>query len=652
MKKRNMLSVCIITKNEENTLADCLKSIIDIADEIIVVDTGSTDRTIEIAKHSGAKVFKRKWNRDFSEIRNYAIDRALGKWILFIDADETIRLEDVKRFGPLLDNPMVEGYLFYILTLLERHGASSPTQSLRLFRNRKEYRYVNRVFERIPEERLTSVKDEPITIIHRPNPERHAQIHQLKVELLVQEIQRYPEDPYLHYVYGIDLLNSEQMEPSIEQFQVALQRVNSFHIFSSHLYKCLVWSLIKVRRYEDALERIDQGVKQFPFYTDLLFMRGQCHKQLKQYQEAIAAFELCLQVGEPPATMVTDGGVGSYRAYFMLGQIHEELCNPALALDFYKRAYESERSFEEPLYWIGTLVKDHPELGETNKVLLECINVIDPEQMMTMIDVLCMQREYGKALAYTEQAESLVGFSEDIAFVRGICYMMTGDGEQAEKFFLLIGKEHPYYGQVLLRRVQNHWFQNQLREAESVLEELVHSSNISGQMQEVYRAVQAILSGEKLLYRDVGSRGYETLAKLIEHFIWLKQDVKAKPLLDWLLQSDQEHLWIKIGELLAENQNFAQVNIIINQLHNKWIKHECIEAVAKRLFVCGHFDSADTILHWGDAEERGVYGYLLWSRVWLNKTVNLINMGMRSRKVDQDTKKKLSEWMELIRLEH
>ena len=84
------ISACYIVKNEENNLSRSLESIKKVADEIIIVDTGSEDRTIEIAESYGAKVIKTLWEDDFSKPRNLAIEEATGDWIIFLDADELL----------------------------------------------------------------------------------------------------------------------------------------------------------------------------------------------------------------------------------------------------------------------------------------------------------------------------------------------------------------------------------------------------------------------------------------------------------------------------------------------------------------------------------------------------------------------------------
>ncbi len=84
------LSLCMIVKNEEKHLARCLSSVKDVADEIVIVDTGSTDKTIEIAESFSAKIFHFDWVNDFSAARNFALSKCTGDWILYLDADEEL----------------------------------------------------------------------------------------------------------------------------------------------------------------------------------------------------------------------------------------------------------------------------------------------------------------------------------------------------------------------------------------------------------------------------------------------------------------------------------------------------------------------------------------------------------------------------------
>lgn len=95
------ISLCMIVKNEEDVLARCLDSVKDIADEIIIVDTGSTDKTKEIAETYTDKVFDFKWINDFSAARNYSFSKATKEYILWLDADDIILEKDRQKFKQL-----------------------------------------------------------------------------------------------------------------------------------------------------------------------------------------------------------------------------------------------------------------------------------------------------------------------------------------------------------------------------------------------------------------------------------------------------------------------------------------------------------------------------------------------------------------------
>ncbi|MBL0716887.1 MAG: glycosyltransferase, partial [Desulfosarcina sp.] len=112
-KKDKTVSLCMIVKNEEKYLAKSLKSIKPIVDEMIVVDTGSTDRTNAIARVFGAKVYDFEWKNDFSAARNHSIDKASGAWIFTLDADEVISSKDYEYFGNIIDgtNEKLAAYL-------------------------------------------------------------------------------------------------------------------------------------------------------------------------------------------------------------------------------------------------------------------------------------------------------------------------------------------------------------------------------------------------------------------------------------------------------------------------------------------------------------------------------------------------------------
>jgi tetratricopeptide (TPR) repeat protein len=109
--KSSTISLCMIVRNEEEFLADCLRSVLGVVDEMVIVDTGSTDSTARIAADFGARVFSFEWNDDFSAARNHSLEQASEDWILVLDADEVIAQRDQSKIRALT-NGNADGYTF------------------------------------------------------------------------------------------------------------------------------------------------------------------------------------------------------------------------------------------------------------------------------------------------------------------------------------------------------------------------------------------------------------------------------------------------------------------------------------------------------------------------------------------------------------
>jgi O-antigen biosynthesis protein len=114
--KKNTLSLCMIVKNEENHLVRCLRSVRDVVDEIIIVDTGSTDKTIDIAKVFGAKLFDFPWTGDFSAARNHSLAQATSDWILVLDGDEAISARDLDELKALIHKRSPSPVAYHVAT--------------------------------------------------------------------------------------------------------------------------------------------------------------------------------------------------------------------------------------------------------------------------------------------------------------------------------------------------------------------------------------------------------------------------------------------------------------------------------------------------------------------------------------------------------
>ncbi len=148
------LSAVIITKNASKQLENAIRSVKSIVDEITVVDTGSFDETIKIARRFTKNVFEVPLNQDFSIVRNYALSRSIGEWILVLDADEVLSEELKKQIPELIKHRTYVGFWFRRRWYINnkrylKYGLFYPDYQLRLFRNSIEFQYIKRVHEEV-----------------------------------------------------------------------------------------------------------------------------------------------------------------------------------------------------------------------------------------------------------------------------------------------------------------------------------------------------------------------------------------------------------------------------------------------------------------------------------------------------------------------
>jgi glycosyltransferase involved in cell wall biosynthesis len=196
----NALSVCLIVKNEEHNLPQCLDSVQELASELIVVDTGSVDATQRIASRYGAKVIPLDFTTvDFAAARNHAIARANGRWILMLDADERLDPASAPIVERLVARDEEAGYF------VERHNRQSGSENstvdyiVRLFSNRPNYWYRGRVHETIDASILSGggrLHKTDIRIDHNFSLDQEARRRKNRwyIEILKEEIAADPSD--------------------------------------------------------------------------------------------------------------------------------------------------------------------------------------------------------------------------------------------------------------------------------------------------------------------------------------------------------------------------------------------------------------------------------------------------------------------------
>ncbi len=143
-----LVSLCMIVRNESEVLGRCLNSVADLVDEIIIVDTGSTDETKAVAALYEAKIYDFPWRDDFAAARNYAVSQAAGDYWMWLDADDVIEGENRERLRNILKNPAADVvYLPYLLSFSDDGTPQMTSVRERIFRKSGDFRFEGAVHE-------------------------------------------------------------------------------------------------------------------------------------------------------------------------------------------------------------------------------------------------------------------------------------------------------------------------------------------------------------------------------------------------------------------------------------------------------------------------------------------------------------------------
>jgi tetratricopeptide (TPR) repeat protein len=345
------LSLCMIVKDEAEMLPRSLAAIHDAVDEIVVVDTGSSDATIEIARSFGARVIERQWTGSFADARNASFDAAGGDWLLFLDADEVLVEADAALLRELTSHTWREA--FY---LVETHhtgelgdGTAVTHNALRMFRNRPEYRFEGRLHEQIAQ-RLPSGQPERIEL-SRVRVDHYGYLGAVRdgreksrrnIELLRRQLGESGTSPFLCFNLGSELAAAGDAEGAREQFEQAWALVagdpgRAELGYLPSLCVRLVKSLRVTGRHEAARARAEEGLELFPELTDLVLELALLARAGGELDRAAELLEECLRRGDAPSRHSPTVGCGSYVALVKLAEVESERGDFAQAEELLRR---------------------------------------------------------------------------------------------------------------------------------------------------------------------------------------------------------------------------------------------------------------------------------------------------------------------------
>lgn len=314
------ISLCMIVKDEEEYIEQCLNSVKDLVSEIIIVDTGSTDKTKVISKKFTDLIFDYKWENDFAKARNYSISKATKDWILFLDADEILLPSsfDIIKTAILSEkNKVFAGKIESVYS----DGRKTLHYISRLFENYKyifKYRLHEQLFK-LGGERADTCRLEGFDIKHfgysfeAKNKKDKLRRNE---ELLKIQIEEDPENPFHHYNLQNVYHSMRKFDLSLVSFYNMLKFIKEYNPregnnYIPHSFLVAISCYIENKELDKALHLLEQGIK---FKTGLnyyFYFKAFCCFKLKDFIKTLIYLDLSKKSKSIPLVIQGDISLGT-----------------------------------------------------------------------------------------------------------------------------------------------------------------------------------------------------------------------------------------------------------------------------------------------------------------------------------------------------
>lgn len=296
-----LLSIAMIVKNEEKNLDRCLKSLKSLDNilnyEIVIVDTGSEDDTINIAKKYTNKVYKKLWTNNFAEMRNISIDYCKGDWILILDADEALEnpKELIKFFKEGSYKKFNSATIKFNNMLSDKEDDYLIGTLVRLFKNVKDFSYEGRVHEQ--PKVIAPVALTNITLLHYGYSRVSYKLMQYKykrnLQLLLKDLEEEKDLIYTHFqlaqTYGMANKKNEAFESASTALRLAKEKKNKSEYL--YIYHFMAMELASIGNYERAIEISEEAISYSKEHLDFYYILAKGYFSINKYDKADKYFD-------------------------------------------------------------------------------------------------------------------------------------------------------------------------------------------------------------------------------------------------------------------------------------------------------------------------------------------------------------------------
>jgi tetratricopeptide (TPR) repeat protein len=454
------LSLCMIVKDEAQMLPRCLAAVASAVDEIVIVDTGSTDATVEIAKSFGAKVIDFEWTGSFSEARNVSFEAATGDWVMYLDADEVLVSDDVEQLRSLTGRTWREAFYLVETSYTGElgDGGALVNNALRVFRNRPEYRFKDRLHEQIAHTLPTyvpgRVEQTPVRVTHygylgsvRDAKEKSGR----NIELLRKQAAESPKTPFLHFNLGSEYIVVGDLNAAIDELKTARSLIRAEgNLTRAEYVPSLYTRLVMVLRLAGKLIEADttaaEGLELFPQFTDLVLAQARIAQMQGDRDQAKGLLDRAIEMGEAPSRYAPMVGSGTFLARLALAELHLELGETAEARAALQWCVDNHPEYVAVAGPYATaLLRDGVAAGEV-VAELEKLDALPAGVRVTVATIL--QQAGGAAEAEAQFRLALAAAPTDTRALTGLAELLLGRGawDEAAELSSAVPTDDPYAG--------------------------------------------------------------------------------------------------------------------------------------------------------------------------------------------------------------
>jgi GT2 family glycosyltransferase/tetratricopeptide (TPR) repeat protein len=379
-RKRELadITLCMIVRDEERVLADCLKSAKPFFKETIIVDTGSKDSTVEIARSFGAEVRTMEWPDSFAAARNESLRGAKGRWIFWMDADDTLPRNSGEAVLDAAINASedVHGFVVPVQFVEESPNSGTRVDHVKLFRNLPGLRFEGRIHEQILESLRSHgghIERCAAYVLHSgydTSPEGQEKKRARDERLLMLDLQDRPGHPFVLFNLGMTAHHLGDHQKAIEWLEKCLAVARPTESIVRKTYSMLAVSLRETGRLEDAVATLRKGLKSVGEDPELRFQMGLMLTAAGSLEEAAESYEQALCLDTSGFLTSIDIGILGFKTRHNLAGVYASMGRRGDAKRHLRQALKDAPTFMQSVFLLFDLSILDNEF-ETAKEMME-----------------------------------------------------------------------------------------------------------------------------------------------------------------------------------------------------------------------------------------------------------------------------------------